>query len=527
MSFTDNYNLALPVVGGDTGTWGTLLNNGDLSPIDSILGANFPVTINASDVNLSTTQFQNAIFVLTGVLTGNRSLIVPLSPNSLTLACGGRFVVVNNTTGNFNVTVKTSAVGSTGVTVPRGFSAMLYSDQTNVGYATTGLPAFAAAVSGNPNGQLAGTAGSVNTNASLAFDYANGVLYACTTTGNAAGAVWTSPVSVVSRGFDTVVNLGLTVTHTGGNLLNLAIKTAVGADATALTPIIVPFQTVSGANTTGVPTTVNITSALSMTTNATGASLGTTNNVPFRIWFALFNNSGVAVPAMQVCSTPTSIFPVAEYGVASTTAVSGSATSAGVWYTPNGTTITNCAYRLIGYSEYTSGLATAGTYSSDPTNTVLFGPGIKKPGDTVQSVFSSNGAQGSTGNTYVISNTAPVAANGASPVNVTIVPTSPINHVRVSGKLMMAGGAASQDYTGYIVNTTTTTTVAASVQGAGSNSWATVFLSYETSNVAVSTNYALYGANDLSATYFNALPGGAAALGGTANTFIRAEEIMG
>lgn len=204
---SDNYSLALQVTGSNPGTWGTVLNNGDLSPIDSILGANLPVSISVSDVNLSVSQFQNAIFVLSGVLTGNRSLIVPLSPNSATLACGGRFVVVNNTTGNFNVTVKTAAVGSTGVIIPRGFSAMVYSDKTNVGYATTGLPAFAAAVNGNPNTQLAGTAGSVNTNASLAFDYTNGILYVCTTTGNAAGAVWTSQASVNLYAVDTgVVN---------------------------------------------------------------------------------------------------------------------------------------------------------------------------------------------------------------------------------------------------------------------------------------------------------------------------------
>src|ERR1019366_9548380 len=122
----------------------------------------------------------------------------------------------------------------------------------------------------------------------------------------------------------------------------------------------------SSANTTGVPVAVNITSALSMTTNATGASLGSVNSVPFRIWFALFNNAGTAVLAMQNCSTATAIYSLAEYGVASTTGISGSATSAGVWYTPNGTTLTNCAFRIIGYCEYTSGLATAGTYTSDP-----------------------------------------------------------------------------------------------------------------------------------------------------------------
>lgn len=431
---TDNYGLVLPTVGGDTDLWGGVQNNGIFGPIDAILGANLPVTINATDVNLSNAQFQNAIFVLSGALTGNRSLIVPLSTNSLTLACGGRFVVVNNTTGNFSVTVKTAASGSTGVTVPQGFAAFLYSDKTNVGYATNGLPGFAAAVSGNPNGQLAGTAGSATTNAQFAWDYTNGILYVCTTTGNAAAAVWTAPQVVVPRGFDMPVNLGLTVTHTGGNLLNLAITTAAGADATLLNPIIVPFQTVSGVNTTGKPTTVNITSALSMTTSAIGASMGAANATPFRVWFALFNNAGVAVPAMRVCSTATGVQGVAESGVDSTVSIDASATSAGVWYTPNGTTLANCAYRLIGYCEYVTGntLATAGTYSADPSNVVLFGPGIKKPGDVVQTSVGTNSSIFTTTSSVFV------------PTNLTgsIQPTSSINLVRAQaqGALSCTGG---------------------------------------------------------------------------------------
>lgn len=45
---------------------------------------------------------------------------------------------------------------------------------------------------GNPNGQLAGTAGSAGIPASMDWDYTNDILYVCTTTGNAASAVWTA-----------------------------------------------------------------------------------------------------------------------------------------------------------------------------------------------------------------------------------------------------------------------------------------------------------------------------------------------
>lgn len=45
---------------------------------------------------------------------------------------------------------------------------------------------------GNPNGSVAGTAGSTGVAASVIWDYTNKVLYVCTTTGNAASAVWTA-----------------------------------------------------------------------------------------------------------------------------------------------------------------------------------------------------------------------------------------------------------------------------------------------------------------------------------------------
>lgn len=46
--------------------------------------------------------------------------------------------------------------------------------------------------SGNPNGQLAGTAGSAGIPASMAWDYVGDVLYVCTQTGTAGTAVWTA-----------------------------------------------------------------------------------------------------------------------------------------------------------------------------------------------------------------------------------------------------------------------------------------------------------------------------------------------
>lgn len=229
---TNNRSLVQPLVGGDTNLWGGVLNNGTIAAVDAVLGNNLAVTITSTDVTLTAAQFQNAIFIVSGAITANRNLIIPLSPNSATVACGGPFVVVNNTTGNYTLTVETAASGSTGVTVPQGFVAYLYSDGTNVNYSQNGLPGFALASNGNPNGQLAGTAGSVNTNASLAYDYINNILYVCTTTGTTSTAVWTNPVA-----------LSLPVPIPQGYLTPSSTTTIITGDAVAATSIYyTPYQ---------------------------------------------------------------------------------------------------------------------------------------------------------------------------------------------------------------------------------------------------------------------------------------------
>lgn len=433
---TNNRNLVTPLVGGDSGTWGGILNSGVMAQLDLILGNTQAITITASDVTLSIPQWNNCAFNLTGALTGDHSLILPFNANSSTVAVGGLFVVENNTTGAHNVTVKTQASGSTGVIAPQGFRTYLFSDTVNVWYADDAA-AHIIPWSGNPNGFVAGTAGTLANPPSVVWDYANNVLYFCTTTGNAAAAVWAVPNFTIPRGFDTAINLQIVGTHTGGNLLSVAVKAAnTGIDPTSTNPVTVNFQTVSGSNTTGAPVTANITSALSMTTNATGASLGSANATPFRIWLALFNNAGTAVLAMRNCSTANAVFPLAEYGVASTTSISGSATSAGVWYTPNGTTLTNCAFRIIGYVEYTSGLTTAGTYTADPNNTVLFGTGVKKPGDSIQRIHGALDGNATTANSTTKVQTTTLVA---------ITPTSTINPIQThaSGTLFGGAGASS------------------------------------------------------------------------------------
>jgi hypothetical protein len=152
-----------------------------------------------------------------------------------------------------------------------------------------------------------------------------------------------------------------------------------------------------------------------------GASLGSTNSVPFRFWIVAFDNASTVVLGLINCSAPTQVFPLDETGIQRSVAMTAGATSAGVFYTPNGTTVTSKAHRILGYLEYASGLATAGTYATAPTKVQLVGPGAKKPGAVVQTAYASN----------TRSTTATTNTQVQTGTTKTITPTNTISLIRV------------------------------------------------------------------------------------------------
>lgn len=71
-------------------------------------------------------EARKPVLVFTGLLTGARNILIPTN-EALRI-----FIVVNNTTGAHALTVKTTAVGSVGVEVTQGETAMLFHDGTDV-----------------------------------------------------------------------------------------------------------------------------------------------------------------------------------------------------------------------------------------------------------------------------------------------------------------------------------------------------------------------------------------------------------
>lgn len=87
----------------------------------------------SANVTLTAAQYGVSAVNLTGAITANIAVIVPTA--------AGRWTFINNTTGSFTVTVKTST--GTGVVVTQGKSIQLFCDGTNVLTTTTDFPSIA------------------------------------------------------------------------------------------------------------------------------------------------------------------------------------------------------------------------------------------------------------------------------------------------------------------------------------------------------------------------------------------------
>lgn len=186
-----------------------------------------------------------------------------------------------------------------------------------------------------------------------------------------------------------------------------------------------------------------------------GNTMGAANGVPFRLWALGFDNgSGISVGAINCLvggASPTQIFGLDESSVQSPTGGNGGST-AGTFFCAQA--MTNRPFRILGYLEWPSGLATAGTWNVKP-KTQLFGPGIKKPGDIFQTVAANNLA-GQSG----------ISATSLTAVTTSSFPSLSLNSAVNLVKYRIACQSAVTNVAG--TNTNVTTTVARSSIGIGS-----------------------------------------------------------
>jgi len=133
-TYTSNKNIEKPANGDYPDTWNVPVN-ADWDIIDKALGSSVSKTLSNVDVFLTISEAQNQQIILTGALTANVSVLIPFKSGSAVEAVGGTWVVYNNTTGSYTVSILTEVAGSTGVFVAQGKRALVYSDGTNMNFA--------------------------------------------------------------------------------------------------------------------------------------------------------------------------------------------------------------------------------------------------------------------------------------------------------------------------------------------------------------------------------------------------------
>jgi hypothetical protein len=121
-TFTPNKGYTIPTVNADLNIWGTE-NNNSWSLLDQNMGGTSTITLTGGNVIATSAQAGALIQNLTGTLTSAATYILP--------ALGGFYMVENNTTGAFSVTIASSGGGKTFV-ITQGSVAWLVCDGTNI-----------------------------------------------------------------------------------------------------------------------------------------------------------------------------------------------------------------------------------------------------------------------------------------------------------------------------------------------------------------------------------------------------------
>ena len=226
-TFTSSLRLTLPATGENAGTWGSLVNTGITTLIDTSIAGTASITIAGVDYTLSnnngTTDEARALFInATGTPGAARNVICP--------AVSKMYIFRNNTTGGFAMTLKTSA--GSGIAVPAGQSRMLYCDGTNV---VEALNAFSSLSLGTALGVASGGTGA-------ATFTANNVLL-----GNG-----TSAFQVVAPGTLNNVLYSNGTTWVAGPLPSASAVSSFSAGTTGFTPSTASTGAITLSGTLGV-----------------------------------------------------------------------------------------------------------------------------------------------------------------------------------------------------------------------------------------------------------------------------------
>jgi hypothetical protein len=321
------------------------------------------------------------------------------------------------------------------------------------------------------------------------------------------------------------------------HLHNLALEAAVGSSALTITlsgndaadpsstnKVRIPFRSVTAA--TGTFSQIVVSAATTLTISS-GSTVGATSATAFRLWIVAFNDGGTLRLGAINCLSGTSVYPLAGWGIASSTAEggAGAADSAHVFYT--GTGVTSKAYTVLGYMTWESGLTTAGTWDAVPTRIQLFGPDVPLPGTVVQVKRTQTGAA-ATGSTVIDSDDSiPQNTQGDEYVTQAITPSSTANLLRVGFQGNFATSAAGEIIAALFQDSTANALSAGVIHAATTGAPYRIGLEHALlSGTTSATTFKLRAGPSSAATVTFNGDGGARQLGGVMNSYLKAEEVM-
>lgn len=322
------------------------------------------------------------------------------------------------------------------------------------------------------------------------------------------------------------VNLGLACS-VGSSALTIAIKGVDGNDPSSTNPVYIPFRSATPA--TGTPVVRAITAATSLVITS-GSTLGApTGSVPFKVWVVAFDDAGTVRLGAILCTTLASgvltQFPLASWGIASSTAEGGAggADLAQTFFT--GTAVTSKAYTVLGVLSFESGLSTAGTWAAVPTRTQLFDQSVDLPGRPIQTCAYRDGATATGTTTIPLDNTIPQNTEGTQFMSQSITPSSAANILRVQHLGLYAPNVAENMICSLFRDSTAAALSTMSIyQVTGT---ATMPFSLNHHALAGSTSATAFkvrcGTNGAATTRFNG--GSAQFFGGSAGSFLEVQEI--
>jgi len=257
--------------------------------------------------------------------------------------------------------------------------------------------------------------------------------------------VGASALAQSALGYEAPLNLQLAAAVSGNNLTVSVLGVNGSNPSSPANPVLVNFRSTTLNNGSNGIVYGQITSALSFQVTS-GNTMGCTTAVVCRLWVTLICRTELSGSCTDIRlglsnqSTATQVFPLAE-DVLQTTGSGTSGGGAAGMIQANVAAMSGVAIRIAGYVEVTW---TSGTgWATTPSKIQVFGPGVHKPGDPVQTVYAS---------------TISASANGGGPLtasNVTanLTPTSAVNLVRIdssAGWLTTANASAQMLMTAQI-----------------------------------------------------------------------------